>query len=300
MKWNVPKLLIAFLPLLLVCMASGWRDLFHNHQHSGQRFIPRAVVVALMIAPWALGLHATYGETAWGPGFELRPYDSPQAGTTARIVVGGGAACPTQEGPRPLFGHAVVLLGGQWRELVAQLESERRAAIGLAVRQKIPFLILQGSNGYAVAELCDMGLSTTDNKGFRATSLLGEIRRFDGSDGKKTLLMTLKTPVQEMLEERGHVREILDVAGERVVVHGYPSTLRNAYRASPHALEKLGPTTGILSLAEVHDALAPPEIPGESHPAAQLSNKDKKRGIETAAAERGTRGYERQQMVNTQ
>jgi hypothetical protein len=242
MRWSGPKMVVAFMPPVAVCVVAGFCRAWHG---GSRKYAMRTAIGFVLLVPWLVGVRVTYGDSAWGPGFEVRPYDAPPAGTTASFVVGGGSAFPTSEGPRPLFGHAAVLLGGQWRTLISQLECERREALQVSVQQNLPFMILQGANGYAVAELAGMGLTTKDRHENSHSQTLNELRRFSNDRDKRLVLMRLKVPVQDVLKSESLLREIVELAGGRMVVHGYPSTLRRVYQSAPEGLEKLGTSTAI-------------------------------------------------------
>lgn len=255
--WRDPKTWIVFIPPMVLCVVSGFRDIWQGDRPVGRKRVLQAGTILLLLLPWIFGVRATYGDTAWGAGFELRPYDRPSGrGNHFALTIGAGAAFPTPEGPRPLFGHAAVLLGGGWRSLVRSLEEERIKAIQTAVQGGMPFMVIQGSTGYAVAELAGMGFTTSGVES-GGDKTLGGVRHFFSDDGRQVTLWKLALGRPEFLKDAGHLRELIAVGGtERVVVHGYPSSLRTLYKAAPNAMQKLGPTTAIVDIVRVAESVA--------------------------------------------
>jgi len=257
MGWAWPKEFLMFVPPLVLCVVAGFSNIWQGDRPVRPKRVLQAGAIILLLLPWIFGVQATYGDTAWGPGFELRPYDRPSGrGNELALRIGGGAAFPTPEGPRPLFGHAAVLLGGGWRSLVRSLEEERRQAIQTAIEGGMPFMVVQGSTGYAVAELAGMGFTTSDTKS-GGDEALGRVRRFFSDDGRHVTLWELGLGRPESLKNEGHLREVIAVGRtERVVVHGYPSSLRTLYKAVPDAMQKLGPTTAIVNLRQLIESIS--------------------------------------------
>ena len=96
---------------------------------------------------------------AWGPGFELRSFLRPteSSGIKAEVVLGAGAANPTPEGPRPLWGHGAVLVCGKWRGFVTARHDDDVGWQILFVRQSPRLFSLNGSAPLLVAEFGSMG-----------------------------------------------------------------------------------------------------------------------------------------------
>ncbi len=115
--YGVPKWFITATPSLVACAVVG---LCFFWQRPAQRY----ALLGLLVLPWLIGIRWSYGGIAWGPGFELQPYDRIARSTSFfSPTVGPGMAVPTPEGPRPLFGHAWVLLG-EWKRFVNEWSSE--------------------------------------------------------------------------------------------------------------------------------------------------------------------------------
>jgi hypothetical protein len=255
--WTDPKQFLMFVPPLMLCLISGFYDILRGDRPVRLKRALQAGVVLLVLLPWVFGLRATYGNTAWGPGFELRPYDRTSgSGTGFAVTIGAGAALPTAEGLRPLSGHAAVLFGGGWRRFVLRLEEERQQAIQTAVEGRMPFLVVQGDTGFAVAELAGMGFQTRDAKA-GAGDDLGRVRHFSNDNGRHVILWQLRLARPELFQDMTKLREVIAVGGaERVVVQGYPSGLRELYEAAPEAMQELGPTSAIVNLRQLIESNA--------------------------------------------
>jgi len=250
LNWTVPKVWLPFLPGLLLSFTVGLVDLWRRARRRF-RFVLRSSLAVLLLLPWLVGVRVSDGTTAWGPGFELRSYDD-EAERMATLVIGGaGSAVPTPEGQRPLWGHAAVLLGGEWARLVTDLDRERELAVEYALAEGIPLLQLGGSDALLAVAL--------GRRGYRPSSPIElndsiTIRRFDSRGGGALLV---KADFGTLVGDSRIARDIeAFAASEEVVIHGYPSALRDAYEVAPQALQKLGPVTAVLDLGSFADALA--------------------------------------------
>ena len=229
---GIPKWFLVAVPGLMASALTGWASLWHAPVAT----VPvRAGLLACLIAPWLIGVHTVSGDSAYGPGFEQRPYNRPpNTGRIFQAVPDAGALVPTSEGPRPLGGHAYVLLGGGWRRVVQQNARELSSDAQLAVASGLPILQDLGQ-GYVVAALTGMGFRTTD-------SWKLESRTFVSPDGA-TRVRVIRPRDRENLFTPAGLRHLEDLAGgSRVVAFAYTSTLRRIYNRAPDSLEEIGPS----------------------------------------------------------
>lgn len=245
-----PKQYIAFAMPLTIGFAVGCRFLWHLSFRGSPPWLLPLLSVCLLLVPWCIGVRARLGDNASGPGFEQRPYDRPTTnGYSLALTLGAGAAFPTAEGPRPLLGHGAVLFGGQWRAFVTQLADERHHLYQTTIREQMPLLILQGSTGYAVAELAGMGLSTREPKGNGFSDVVQEIRHFDDGGQRSITVVQLRKSPLDFTRRPDISRTLANITGKnQTAAYGYPSSLRTLFKADPAAMTKLGPTSTRLDL----------------------------------------------------
>lgn len=240
---GIPKWFLVAVPGLIACALAGFSVIWHIRTGT---VLMRAGLLACLVAPWLIGLHTLSGDSAYGPGFEARPYNRPpNTGRIFRLVPDAGALVPTSEGPRPVGGHAYVLLGGGWQRIVQQSARELNADVQLAVASGLPVLQDLGQ-GYVVAALTGIGLRTTD-------SWKLEVRTFVSPDGA-TRVRVIRPRDREDLFTPGGLRHLEDLAGgSRMVAFAYSSTLRRIYKRSPESLEQTGSTV-VLDLEKLRAA----------------------------------------------
>lgn len=268
---GIPKYLLPAAPAAVAGMAVGLLALWDLRAHRKALSLAlRVAVVALFLGPWIVGVRVDDPDISWGPGFETRRPDGDGAGPgfgglvyraegrRAWPVVGAGLALPTSEGPRPLGGHAAVLLGGGWRRLTRELDRDRRDAFLLAWEMGLP-LLQQHGEGF-VSELAGMGFATSDpSPRLTKEEIEGpSVRLFKGPNGGE--LMLLRCLRQSSLTRGGEeLRRLHEIAGDKVVVYAMGETLRDVYRKSPGAVHLLSSTSAILDLGRLRLAVA--EIP---------------------------------------
>jgi hypothetical protein len=255
---GIPKWLLPGVPMAVVCSVAAVRWLMEEAT-SWKRLLVAAGLV-ILLSPWLIGLRATFNDSAWGPGFEMRPYDRPPgSGMAADPTPGAGAALPGIDGPRPLWGYGTVLLGWGWRSLVTARSREHRNAVTQAIRNGVPLLILQGSDGFAVATLCGMGFRTDDpSKPPDRPRFIR--RRFLRPDGAEVVLLRSTMTTERLVD---HPNWLIDLAGtagthQAVVYSYYPSNLRLLHRRVPGALTKLGPCSAFVDLGLITQSLSAP------------------------------------------
>jgi hypothetical protein len=162
LRSGAPKFMITAVPLFVFAFVAGF-DMLAGFAERNRKKAPVYISLLLvLIIPWVVGIRIKRGGTAWGPGFEIKPYDYRDvSGLSVGADFGAGAAFPTPEGPRPLFGHAHVLLGGWANFVSAQAEDDNRA-VESALSLGIPvvstgwcpdwYLIAMYSRGYTTTE----------------------------------------------------------------------------------------------------------------------------------------------------
>jgi hypothetical protein len=248
---GVPKFILPGIPGLVACAVVGFSAVWSQFQPRRWQLPARVVTALLLLAPWLIGVQLVFGDSAWGPGFELRPYDRPDPGRTrvSLAVFGPGTLIPSSEGPRGLFGHAAVLLGGGWRDAVTQRWAELENATDYVLANDLP-LISTGNSGNFVVLLWLRGYSTQDPRNPSGTRQGGEelIRRdFTNAQGD-SLVMYNREIDSTQIQRLGVLPAEIDEIG----IYGYPRTLRELYLEAPQALvEKLGPLSAVLDMTQL-------------------------------------------------
>ena len=141
--WSTPKEVLVFVPFLALLFASGLLYLWQWRAGRVINVFIKSSMIVLLLVPWFLGVQLLYGDSSWGPGFELRPFTHPKGEgiQNVHVVFGDGAGIPTDEGPRPFFGHASVLFAGKWCELAEMQEEEHLMAVKRAIQDTIPYVV---------------------------------------------------------------------------------------------------------------------------------------------------------------
>lgn len=248
--YGVPKWFITATPSLVACAVVGF-CLFWK------RPAQRYAMLGLLLLPWLIGLRWSYGGIAWGPGFELQPYDHIARNTSFfSPTVGAGMAIPTPEGPRPLFGHAWVLLG-EWKRFVNEYSSEVDAAVVDSIEAGVPLLLHTEGQGWIVSTYSSHGYFTKDSQ-WRTIGDNSIIeRRWTGpGGGTQTRMLLFANPAQ--LFEAAAVERMRRIASDTVVISGFSSTLIRLQEIAPESLESLGKRTALLHLDRLSAKLPRP------------------------------------------
>jgi hypothetical protein len=244
-EMGVPKWIISCLPVVCGVVLLGFFVLWQR------RPLVRVLVGILLLGPWLIGLKATYKDSAWGPGFEMRPYARPVDNTLKIIpVFGAGAAVPTPEGPRALFGHAYVLFW-QWRPFVRENDLEQQRVIQVAMDRRLPLLQDQGQ-GLAIVKLVAAGMRTEDPYRQEVTHAPVISRQFSGPSGN---LLVVRLAEPGTLLNAQVVSQLAQNVGPQVAIYASPRTMRNLFLTAPDALEKIGPQSAVLNLERLAEAL---------------------------------------------
>ena len=250
-----PKEYWIFLPFLVVTAVKGFSFVWRQGPSMTHRRFLRISFALLLALPWIVGVRLTYGDSSWGPGFELRPFDRSDSGAVPvlSIRLDAGAAFPSSEGPRPVMGHAFVLIGGGWRTLVKSLSDERISALHYALDKKLPFLSLMQYDQFQVVELAEMGFTTLDSERWRFLAA-PVVRKFRHQDGRSMTLIRLK--LSKLLAAPTLLDSLeSEAVNDRFVVWAEPGVMRRLYLISKESFESLGPSTAVLNLKSLHSAL---------------------------------------------
>jgi hypothetical protein len=254
MPCGVPKLLMTAVPAMVLCVVLGSLALWFEIKQIRLRLAVRLAISLLLLGPWLIGIRIAKEGSAWGPGFEIRPYDRNEPeGVSVTATLGPGAAYETFEGPRPMFGHAFVLLGGDWTELVSGLAEDRHRVVEQAISMKVPVLMAKWSPSYVVNELAAMGFTTSDPQDCAlSTNDRFTERHFTREDGQEVILLYREIKGEGTISD---MREVASLDAETLILHGYPRVVRHLYELVPEALAKLGPTSAILDLDHLRRGL---------------------------------------------
>ena len=250
LKSGVPKFLITSLPVLILCFTHGLIMLWNLVGKGRLRMAANLALALLLLAPWVIGIRVARGNTAWGPGFELRPYDYPEtSGMQFNLTLGPGAAYPTPEGPRSLFGYGYVLIGGDWRKFVLERANERHMALQTAVSSASPLVVTSWSSDYFLDELYSMGFETSD------PSVQDDqyfIKRYFVNSQGKSITLFIHSAEESTADEL--VLHLSDPAinSNKIILVGYPRVLHYLFGHFPEAMESLGTTSAAFYLDRLH------------------------------------------------
>lgn len=269
---GIPKMLLPAVPGLVLAVVHGFNTVWFAAVGVRQLVVIRLLLAGAIAAPWLVGIRVYSPDTAWGPGFEITP-PSPRVkpeGEEAMIVdyretgrrlaagrvaltFGGGFAVPTQEGPRPLGGHAAVLLGGRWRELVCQIDRERRDAIRRAIDDGLPILQDDG-NALLIVHLIELGFQTREPT-YRFSSSGIASRRCYNTRGEEVTTYSVHFPTG--LWNAAQLDDLTRISNKHtfVLFCGYSSTLRRLVEIEPDALQVLGPFSAVVDVKRLRGAI---------------------------------------------
>lgn len=249
--WSTPKEMMVFIPFMALLWFHGFAQIWRRWTGLASRI----AIALLLVIPWLVGVQMTLGDFAWGPGFELRPFTREAKTGVQGLSIGfqEGVGCPTREGPRPLFGHAWVLLGGNWRSLTQRLADERVAAIATAIDSGLPMFSVMRFDGFQVNTAARLGFTTRDpvywNHDDRPIARVL-------SDGQGRSIRVVRFQAHRMMKDTGSVQLTIQALGQnRAVIWGEPNALRSIYLEAPDALHALGPQTAILDLNNLLEAV---------------------------------------------
>jgi hypothetical protein len=254
---GVPKFILPGIPGLVACAVLGFSVLWTHFKPERWQTIVRVLIFIVLLGPWLLGIQVEFDDSAFGPGFETRAYDRPESNGTkiSLALLGPGTLFPTSEGPRALFGHAAVLLGGGWRRAIDERWQEIEIVTDYAIQNDMP-LISTGNMSNFVVSLWQRGYATSDprdpgGESEEASNAL-ILRTFTNEAGQ-----TLDTYKREITGTQIELLDVLPPDIDQIVLHGYPRTLRKLYLDAPATLlEKLGSVSALLDLEALRPIIA--------------------------------------------
>jgi hypothetical protein len=210
--------------------------------------VAAVVALLLVLVPWVVGIQWKRADTARGPGFAFSPVLPSGQSSRPRPALEGGLGVPTPEGPRPIWGFAHVLFGGEWRDFVDSMNRDWNSAVDLAIEKGLP--IHQDSDtGIVPTRLVAQGytLETArlpiDRPG--GPDFLHH-RLYKHSQTGKSQEVILVSGLDQQLKE-GRLADVftqLDLE-EVVVVYVFPSRLHELVKTSQGTVTALSPLTAV-------------------------------------------------------
>jgi hypothetical protein len=166
--------------------------------------------------------------------------------------LGAGTLFPTSEGPRGLFGHAAVLLGGGWRDATQKSWADVTTAVDYAIENHVP-LVSTGNISNFVIALWQRGYKTTDPRdppGF----VRGDLVERDFVNAANDTVVIYRSEIPSTQIER---LDTLPRGIDQIVIFGYPRTMRKLYLDAPGTLlEKVGTDSALLDLRHLRLIIA--------------------------------------------
>jgi hypothetical protein len=249
LKSGVPKFMVTALPLFILAFVAGI-DMIVDFANRGRNKIPVYALLLLgLLTPWMVGVRVSRGGIAWGPGFELRPYEFQDVSDMSFDVnLGAGMAFPTPEGVRSLYGHAYVLLG-EWRNFVVADVEEDVRAVDTALNLDVPVVSTGWSPDWYLIELYSRGFKTTDVQGrFSADGYFHE-RRFRDARGNTFTFLDAEQEESDITDLIYYLNQ--GTRYKKVVLIGKPKTLRTFYENYPDTMQALGARSAIIDLEKL-------------------------------------------------
>lgn len=246
-KSGVPKFIITSLPVFVLCFVQGLITIWNGVGRGQGKLGINLTLFVLLLAPWILGLRVARGGTAYGPSFEIRSYDyiDTTGGMQFSVILNSGAAFPTPEGQRPLYGYGYTLVGGDWREFVLKKDAERTAVIQYAISSGYPIVTTNWSPDFYLDKLYAMGFKTSN-------SYLDSEQYFTQRDfiNSEHQLVTLLNRNVEEGDANDLVMHLFDpiIKSDKVVITGYSSVMRFLYTYYSKDMQSIGPISAIVEL----------------------------------------------------
>ena len=249
---GVPKFLIALLPSLVLMFVVGLDGLYNWSAPEWVKSGAYVMMVILLLIPWFVGVEAQVGDSSWGPGFEIKAYDRPyQEGMSLQPVLGPGLAFPTPEGPRPLYGHFYVLLGGQWRSFANEQFGYYEEMVDTAIEENIPLVITNWSPDMLLIILERRGYDTTDWQDKESACCAPYVER-DFTDASGDEVALFYSEFEGIWGDEIMARlAVFEGQYEQIVFSGYPSIVRELYFSCDSALDALGPFSAVVDIGAV-------------------------------------------------
>jgi hypothetical protein len=252
---GAPKNLITFIPVLALCFSVGFIAVWDFFKSSWWTYAARGAVLIVLIIPWIVGVRVVWGDTAWGPGFELQPFDRPEVEENQiNIMLGSGSAFPTPGIPRPIYGYFDNLIGGSLKNFELMISGENRLVVDTALSEKLPILMTSWSPDFYVIDLYTRGFVTRD-AAYKESSIASGFyeRQFANSEGQSVTMYHGEIAGDDASEIN---QQLVDLKNKyrQVIFVGYPGTVRTLYFACPNAMRAIGSTSAILDLEKLDES----------------------------------------------
>jgi len=249
LRSGAPKNLITFIPELVLCFTFGLYAVWDVVKPVWLKYVIRGAMLAVLVIPWVIGVQIVWGDTAWGPGFELKPFDRPEAkGNQFNLVFASGSAFPTPGIPRPVYGYFDNLIGGTLKSFEQQISRENTLVVDTAISKNLPILMTSWSPDFFVIDLYTRGYVTKD--GAYNVSGIGKDfyqREFVKGEGQPVWLYH-----GEISDDDGELisQKVVEFESQyqQLILVGYPGTMRSLYLFCPAALEPIGATSAIIDM----------------------------------------------------
>lgn len=249
LRSGAPKNLITFIPELAFCFSVGLYAIWGIGKPAWMKYFVRAAFLAALLIPWIIGVRIVWGDTAWGPGFELKPFNRPEAEENQfDLAFASGSAFPTPGIPRPVYGYFDNLFGGSMKRFELEFSGENNLVVDTAISKNLPILMTSWSPDFFVIDLYTRGYATKDAA--YNTSGIGEDfyqREFVKGKGQPVWLYH-----GEISDDDGEVisQRVLEFGDryQQLILIGYPGTMRSLYLFCPAALDPIGDASAIVDM----------------------------------------------------
>jgi len=246
-----PKRLITAFPNIFFLAIIGFLLIWNLKIQKKQNMILfRTLICLLIIGPWIVGAQIKSSQTAWGPNFNIKSpsFIALENGKNKfNLSIGSGFPIPSDEGPRPVFGYAAVLLGGKWRALVTKLDNERKLVIEKGLADNLPIL-QDGSNSLLAIHLL--------NKGFHTRDPYQEIKRTYVNTSTNQTIDTYSLHSSKKIFMKKALLRLPQESNQFILYSSYSSNIRKLYRRYPQCiLEPIGPYSVIIDLRKYIESL---------------------------------------------
>ena len=244
------KAFVTVMPTLFLVLLYGATLLWEQVKRCSQSMarLSAAALLLLLVVPWLMGIQWKPPHSARGPGFAFSAAVSPDKSKFPHPAFAGGLGAPTPEGPRPLWGFAHVLFGGEWRAFVRDQSDEWNAAVDLAIEKKLP-IHQDTDTGFVMARLMEKGYTLLSARvAVESPGVPKSVhhRLYEHSESGEHMEVLLISGLDQHLK-RGQIPELFaQLEFERVVVaYAFPSRLLELVATSDGTVTALGPLTAV-------------------------------------------------------